>query len=59
MHSFDYVLEIKNLDNQLNALNTALDDVEQKNDSIFAQLQLLLQSNREIRNHLVEHSKKT
>lgn len=42
------------LDNQLDALNTALDDIEEKNSTIHAQLLQLLQSNREIRQQLQE-----
>jgi hypothetical protein len=40
------------LDNQLDALNSALDDIEQRNDDIHAQLLVLLQSNREIRKQM-------
>ncbi|RZC38426.1 UPF0184 domain containing protein [Asbolus verrucosus] len=46
--------EGKMLDNQLDALNSALDDIEQKNDNIHAQLLQLLQSNREIRKQIQE-----
>lgn len=42
------------LDNQLDALNSALDNIEQKNDDIHAQLLLLLQSNKEIRQQMKE-----
>ncbi|CAG9863486.1 unnamed protein product [Phyllotreta striolata] len=44
--------EFAALDNQLDALNSALDDIEQKNDSIHAQLVQLLTANREIRQQL-------
>lgn len=46
------------LDSQLDALNSALDDIEQKNDDIHAQLLLLLQSNREIRKQMQESNTK-
>lgn len=46
--------EFQRLDNQLNALFTALDDIESKNDNIHAQLLELLQANRDIRKQLHE-----
>ncbi|KAJ8920652.1 hypothetical protein NQ315_004791 [Exocentrus adspersus] len=46
--------EFEQLDNQLDALNSALDDIEQKNDNIHAQLLQLLHANREIRQQLQE-----
>ncbi|KAJ3650754.1 hypothetical protein Zmor_016834 [Zophobas morio] len=46
--------EFQMLDSQLDALNSALDDIEQKNDDIHAQLLVLLQSNREIRKQMQE-----
>jgi len=39
----------KMLENELDRLNSFLDDLEQKNDNIHAELIELLQSNREIR----------
>ncbi|XP_044268199.1 UPF0184 protein AAEL002161 [Tribolium madens] len=48
--------EFQMLDSQLDALNSALDNIEQKNDDIHAQLLLLLQSNREIRQQIQESS---
>ncbi|KAG5880470.1 hypothetical protein JTB14_000575 [Gonioctena quinquepunctata] len=44
--------EIANLDSQLEALNSALDDIEQKNDDIHAKLVQLLHANREVREEL-------
>ncbi|KAJ3632917.1 hypothetical protein MTP99_009898 [Tenebrio molitor] len=44
--------EFQMLDSQLDALNSALDDIEQRNDDIHAQLLVLLQSNREIRKQM-------
>ncbi|XP_056641265.1 UPF0184 protein CG14818 [Diorhabda carinulata] len=44
--------EIAALDNQLDALNSALDDIEQKNDFIHSQLLELLHANREIRQQM-------
>ncbi|KAJ8966098.1 hypothetical protein NQ317_008773 [Molorchus minor] len=44
--------EFEKLDSQLDALNSALDDIEQKNDDIHAQLVQLLHANREIRQQL-------
>ncbi|KAJ8955590.1 hypothetical protein NQ318_001420 [Aromia moschata] len=46
--------EFEKLDGQLDALNSALDDIEQKNDNIHAQLLQLLHTNREIRQQLQE-----
>jgi len=46
--------EFQRLDNQLDALFTALDDIESKNDNIHAQLLDLLQANREVRKQLME-----
>lgn len=44
------------LDGQLDALNAALDNIEQKNDDIHAQLVQLLHSNREIRRQMQNSS---
>lgn len=44
--------EFQMLDGQLDALNAALDNIEQKNDDIHAQLIELLHSNREIRRQM-------
>lgn len=44
--------EYQQLDRQLDALFTALDDIESKNDNIHAQLLQLLDANREIRKQL-------
>ncbi|CAH1098532.1 unnamed protein product [Psylliodes chrysocephalus] len=44
--------EFAALDNQLDVLNSALDDIEQKNDNIHAQLLQLLEANREVRQQL-------
>lgn len=41
--------ELVKLDNKLDELNLALNDIEQKNDAIHAKLLKLLQDNREIR----------
>lgn len=46
--------EYQSLNNQLDALFTALDDIESKNDNIHAQLLQLLKANREIRAQLNE-----
>lgn len=48
------VAEYQQLDRQLDALFTALDDIENKNDNIHAQLLQLLDANREIRTQLNE-----
>lgn len=44
-----FVTEFNVINGQLDALNSALDDIEQKNDNIHARLLSLLQSNRDIR----------
>lgn len=44
--------EFQAINNQLDALNTALDDIEQKNDNIHARLLQLLESNKEIRQQM-------
>lgn len=44
------------LNSQLDALNSVLDRIEQKNDSIHSQLLQLLQSNRDIRAQLQQAS---
>ncbi|XP_066249445.1 bublin coiled-coil protein [Euwallacea similis] len=46
------LIEYQQLNNQLDALFTALDDIENKNDNIHAQLLQLLNANREIRKQL-------
>ncbi|XP_072397804.1 uncharacterized protein [Diabrotica undecimpunctata] len=51
--------EFAALDNQLDALNSALDDIEQKNDNIHSQLLELLHANREIRNQLQQDKANT
>ncbi|XP_019756195.1 bublin coiled-coil protein [Dendroctonus ponderosae] len=53
------VAEYQQLDRQLDALFTALDDIENKNDNIHAQLQQLLNANREIRTQLNEEPQET
>ncbi|EZA59037.1 hypothetical protein DMN91_010449 [Ooceraea biroi] len=44
-----YTVGFKMLDNELDRLNSFLDDLEQKNDNIHAELVELLRSNREVR----------
>lgn len=41
--------DFQTLNSQLDALNSVLDRIEQKNDSIHSELLVLLQSNRDIR----------
>lgn len=43
------ISEFNIINGQLDALNSVLDNMEQKNDDIHAQLLVLLQSNRDIR----------
>ena len=45
-------LEYSLLDKQLDDLNSVLDMLEQKNDSIQSQLRVLLENSREIRQNL-------
>ncbi|XP_050513718.1 bublin coiled-coil protein [Diabrotica virgifera virgifera] len=51
--------EFAALDHQLDALNSALDDIEQKNDNIHSQLLELLHANREIRTQLQQDKAST
>ncbi|CAH1961724.1 unnamed protein product [Acanthoscelides obtectus] len=44
--------DFEKLDSQLDALNSALDDMEQQNDNIHAKLVQLLNENREVRQQL-------
>nr|CAI5857968.1 unnamed protein product [Callosobruchus analis] len=44
--------DFKKLNSQPDALNSALNDIEQKNDNIHAQLVQLLNANREVRHQL-------
>lgn len=46
---FCVCIGFKMLENELDCLNSFLDDLEQKNDSIHAELVELLRSNREVR----------
>lgn len=50
--------EIANVANNLDSLNTALDTIEERADSIRAQLLELLASNREIRQSIREENEK-
>lgn len=52
-------LEIANVDNNLDLLNSALDTIEERADRIRAQLLELLTSNREIRQSLREENEKS
>ena len=46
------VLDIEELEAQLNAIESALDNLENQNDNIHAKLKELLESNREIRGEM-------
>uniref|UniRef100_A0A6M2DIM8 Protein photinus pyralis n=1 Tax=Xenopsylla cheopis TaxID=163159 RepID=A0A6M2DIM8_XENCH len=48
--------EMNALDCKLDELDSALDFIEEKNDSIYNQLLTLLQSNKEIRKQLAEQN---
>uniref|UniRef100_A0A2M4AJ59 Uncharacterized protein n=1 Tax=Anopheles triannulatus TaxID=58253 RepID=A0A2M4AJ59_9DIPT len=48
--------EFHSINNCLDALSSALDNIEQKNDSLHEQLLLLLESQRESRNALKEEN---
>ena len=51
-----YFAEFQALNKKLDQLNSALDNLEEKNDNIHAELIELLKSNREVRKQIQESS---
>lgn len=51
-----YIVEFNALNNKMDELNSALDNIEQKNEVIYSELLKLLQANREIREQMESQS---